>query len=183
MEMSHARDARAAHATEPPATIDGIAVLRWPEHERRAHELERMRIPRVLLVAPGAEPPRLEDPLSDWTSWPPDEGDLQERIVALRRTASIAKPILGEHGVIWRGEHWTALSPIETRLMSEFLGRPGRVISRTRLERTGWPEGLPNPRAVDARIKALRRRIEPLGVRIHTVRGQGFLAEIRPLTA
>ena len=178
MEISHAR---AAHAIEPPATVDGIAVLRWPEHDDRALELERMGAPRVLLVASGAEPPALGDPLCDWAPWPPDERDLQQRIVALRRAASRTKPILGEHGVIWRGDAWTALSPIEARLMAEFLGRPGRVISRARLERSGWPDGLPNGRAVDARMKVLRRRVASLGVRIHTVRGQGFLAEIQPL--
>ena len=53
------------------------------------------------------------------------------------------------------------------------------MLSRRRLEQLGWPNGVPNARAIDGRIKVLRTRIAPVGVRIHTVRGQGYLAEIQ----
>jgi DNA-binding response OmpR family regulator len=53
------------------------------------------------------------------------------------------------------------------------------VLSRPRLEQLGWPDGLPSSRAIDARIKVLRERVAPIGLRIHTVRGQGYLAEIQ----
>src|SRR6185503_13750529 len=86
-------------------------------------------------------------------------------------------PALDEYGLLWRGECWIALSPIEARLIEAFLGRPGRVLGRHALGRAGWPEGVPNDRSVDARIKALRERVAPLAVRIHTVRGHGYLAE------
>lgn len=86
-------------------------------------------------------------------------------------------PTLDEYGLLWRGESWTALSPIEARLIEAFLSRPGRVLGRQALGRAGWPEGVPNDRSVDARIKALRERVAPLAVRIHTVRGHGYLAE------
>jgi DNA-binding response OmpR family regulator len=85
--------------------------------------------------------------------------------------------------VLWRGEKWVALSPIEARLAAALVGRPGRVISRARLEKIGWPDGAPNNRAVDGRIKVLRTRVAPVGLRIHTVRGQGYLAEIQPSPA
>jgi DNA-binding response OmpR family regulator len=85
--------------------------------------------------------------------------------------------------VLWRGDKWVALSPIESRLATALVGRPGRVISRARLEKIGWPGGAPNNRAVDGRIKVLRTRVAPLGLRIHTVRGQGYLAEIQPRPA
>ena len=166
---------------ELPVELDGIALVLWPEEADRAEELARIRAPRLLLVAADVEPPATDGNTSDWLRWPADERSLQHRIVALRQTASAIKPILGEHGVIWRGDEWTALSPIEARLMSVFLARPGRVISRARLEQAGWPEGAPNTRAVDARMKMLRPRVAPLGVRIHTVRGQGYLAEIASL--
>ena len=57
------------------------------------------------------------------------------------------------------------------------------VPSRARLEAHGWPDGAPNARAIDARIKVLRRRIAPFGISIHTVRGEGYLAEIVPAPA
>src|SRR5262249_18504804 len=139
--------------------------------------------PRLLLVAVGAEPPAGNDPLCDWVQEPADELDVQSRIVALRGRASVDRPILGDHGVVWRGSVWVALSPIESRLTAAFLARPGRVPSRQGLEMVGWPDGLPSSRAIDARIKVLRERIAAIGMRIHTVRGQGYLAEIQPLPA
>jgi hypothetical protein len=160
--------------------VDGVAVVHWPRESTRAAELARIGAPRVLLVAADAEPPLDADGLCEWVRVPPDERDLQRRIVELRSRASTARPILGDHGVLWRGVQWVALSPIEARLAAALVGRPGRVLSRARLERIGWPDGAPNGRAVDSRIKMLRGRIGPVGVRIHTVRGQGYLAEIQP---
>ncbi|HWS44469.1 MAG TPA: winged helix-turn-helix domain-containing protein [Acidimicrobiia bacterium] len=178
METSHAPAERWLDA---PVDIDGVVVLLWPEHRDRADELSRIGAPRLLLVDPDETMPEIDDPLADWMRRPPDEREMQQRIVALRRTASAITPIVDDHGVIWRGDDWIVLSPIETRLMTEFLGRPGRVVGRARLERFGWPDGVPNARAIDARIKTLRRRVGPLGVRIHTVRGHGYLAEIQPV--
>ena len=179
-------DAPAERLFELSDQIDGVAVVRWPAEQARAAELARMRVPRLLLIAPDAEPPAPNetagaDGLCDWVQEPADERDVQARIVALRSRASVARPILGDHGVVWRGPTWVALSPIEERLSAAFLARPGRVLSRGRLEQLGWPSGVPNSRAIDARIKVLRTRVAPVGMRIHTVRGQGYLAEIQPM--
>ena len=163
-----------------PSTVDGVAVVRWPDEQARAEELARRSAPRLLLVAADTEPPAGDDPLCDWVQEPADELDVQSRIVALRNRASIERPILGDHGVVWREGVWVPLSPIEARLTAAFLARPGRVLSRQRLEQVGWPEGLPSNRAIDARIKVLRERVAAIGIRIHTVRGQGYLAEIQP---
>ena len=171
-------DAPLARDTSIP--IDGVTVLLWPEDQARADDLARRSAPRLLLVAEGEPPPSTNDPLCDWVQEPADEREVQERIVELRNRASIERPILGDHGVLWRGARWVALSPIEARLTGAFLARPGRVLSRARLEQLGWPGGLPSPRAIDARIKVLRDRVAPIGLRIHTVRGQGYLAEIQP---
>jgi hypothetical protein len=167
-------------ARDTSAPVDGVVVLAWPEERTRAEDLARRSTPRLLLVAVDEAPPSTDDPLCEWVQEPVDERDVQERIVELRNRASIERPILGDHGVLWRGALWVALSPIEARLTGAFLARPGRVLSRARLEQLGWPEGLPSNRAIDARIKVLRERVAPIGLRIHTVRGQGYLAEIQP---
>lgn len=86
-------------------------------------------------------------------------------------------PTLDEYGLLWQGDVWIALSPTEARLTEAFLARPGKVLSRRVLGAAGWPQGVPNARAVDSRIKALRKRLAPLAVRIHTVRGHGYLAD------
>jgi DNA-binding response OmpR family regulator len=165
-----------ARAPDVPAIIEGIAIVRWPEETARATELRRSRTPRLLLVASDAAPPELDDEdLSiDWMFEPVDENALHARIVALLSAASLVKPILGDHGVLWRGETWIALSPIEERLTAALLGR-------ARLEHAGWPDGLTNDRAIDASITRLRKRLVPAGVRIHAVRGHGYLAEIQPV--
>jgi DNA-binding response OmpR family regulator len=173
-------DAPLERSFELSTQIDGVAVVRWPDEQGRLADLERMRVPRLLLVDADAQPPAaIDNPLCDWAREPVDERDLQSRIVVLRSRASADRPILGDHGVVWRGDVWVALSPIEERLTAAFLARSGRVLSRRRLEQLGWPNGVPNARAIDGRIKVLRTRIAPVGVRIHTVRGQGYLAEIQ----
>jgi len=163
--------------------IDGVVLVHWPEEANRVLELARAGTPRLLLVANDTEPPVTTDELCAWVRVPANERDVQARIVELRSRASLARPILGDHGLLWRGTRWVALSPIEARLTAAFVARPGRVLSRPRLEKTGWPDGAPNVRSVDARIKALRRRIAPMGMRIHTVRGQGYIAEIQAMPA
>jgi DNA-binding response OmpR family regulator len=91
--------------------------------------------------------------------------------------AAARVPALDQYGVLWRGDDWVALSPINARLIGAFLAAPGKVLDRRTLGRAGWPDGVPNERSVDSRIKVLRRRVSPLGVRISTVRGHGYLAE------
>jgi DNA-binding response OmpR family regulator len=164
-----------------PSTIEGIAIVRWPDEESRAAQLGRTRAPRLLVVAAGGPVPDLDtdDSSVDWIYQPADDRELQTHVVALLNKASRTRPILGDHGVLWRVPTWIALSPIEERLTEAFLARPGRVLSRSRLESAGWPDGLANGRAVDARIKTLRKRLAPAGVKIHTVRGHGYLAEIQ----
>jgi DNA-binding response OmpR family regulator len=87
-------------------------------------------------------------------------------------------PVVDGDGILWRADQWVALSPIEARLARAFLEHPGRLLGRATLGRAGWPDGVPNDRAVDSRIKTLRRRVTPLGLRISTVRGRGYLAEV-----
>ncbi|HEV7526190.1 MAG TPA: winged helix-turn-helix domain-containing protein [Acidimicrobiia bacterium] len=175
-------DAPFERAFDALTEIDGVVVVHWPEDAARAVELARVGTPRLFLVAAEADPPDVSDELCAWVRVPAYERDVQARIVELRSRASVARPILGDHGLLWRGTEWTALSPIEARLTAAFIARPGRVLSRARLEKTGWPDGSPNERSIDARIKALRRRVAPLGLRIHTVRGQGYIAEIQPVS-
>ena len=108
-----------------PSTVDGVAVVRWPDERARAEELARRSAPRLLLVAVDTEPPVGNDPLCDWVQEPADELDVQSRIVALRNRASIERPILGDHGVVWRGGVWVPLSPIEARLDRRVPRPPG----------------------------------------------------------
>ena len=98
--------------------------------------------------------------------------------VSERDSAEVSTlPTLDEYGLLRQGSTWVALSPIEARLVEAFLSRPGKVVGRSTLARAGWPDGVPSTRSVDSRIKALRKRVSPLAMRIFTVRGHGYLAE------
>jgi DNA-binding response OmpR family regulator len=89
-------------------------------------------------------------------------------------------PVLDEDGLLRRGDAWVALSPIEARLARAFLDHPGQLLGRKTLGMAGWPDGVPNARSVDSRIKTLRRRVAPFGLQIHTIRGRGYLADFDP---
>src|SRR4029079_5854161 len=120
-------DAPVEHPIDQLDEIDGVAIVRWPAESARATELARAGTPRLLLVVADADPPdpSLEaDGLGAWVRLPAHERDVQARIVELRRRASIARPILGDHGLLWRGTQWVALSPIEARLTAAFVSRP-----------------------------------------------------------
>lgn len=104
------------------------------------------------------------------------ESDLLDRAFD-QRDASI--PVLvDDDDILRRGDAWVALSPIEARLARAFLEDCGRLLGRKALGSAGWPAGVPNARSVDSRIKSLRRRVAPLGLRIYSIRGRGYLADL-----
>jgi DNA-binding response OmpR family regulator len=104
------------------------------------------------------------------------ESDLLDR-ASDHPDASI--PVLvDDDDILRRGDAWVALSPIEARLARAFLDDRGRLLGRKTLGNAGWPDGMPNARSVDSRVKSLRRRVSPLGLRIYSIRGRGYLADL-----
>ena len=51
------------------------------------------------------------------------------------------------------------------------------VASRTDLTRAGWPRQAPGRNALDVHVLRLRRRLEPVGLEIRTVRSRGYMLE------
>jgi hypothetical protein len=156
-----------------------VAILAWPEQANEAAACARGRRPRLLLVASDAEPPADWDELTDWVRLPVDDRDLCARVAALQRLAASAPvPELDPYDVLWRGDGWVALAPIEARLTEALLARCGSVVGRRELGAAAWPVGVPGPRAVDARLRRLRDRVDPLGLRIHNVRRRGLMLDV-----
>ncbi len=156
-----------------------VAILAWPEQQSEAAECARTGQPRLLLVASTAEPPVDWDGLTDWVRLPVDDRDLCARVAALQQLASRAPaPALDEFDVLWRGDRWVALAPIEARIVEVLLARCGSVVSRRDLGAAAWPGGAPGARAVDARLRRLRDRVGPLGLQIHNVRRRGLMLEV-----
>jgi len=161
-----------------------VAILAWPEQASEAAECARVGQPRLLLVASNAEPPGDWDALTDWVRLPVDDRDLCARVAALQRLASRPPaPVLDEFDVLWRGDRWSALAPIEARIVEVLLARCGSVVSRRDLGNAVWPGGAPGTRAVDARLRRLRDRVEPLGLHVHNVRRRGLMLEVVDLSA
>lgn len=136
--------------------------------------------PRLLLVEAGDQPPIPEDALEDWIRIPADETDLQIRIEGIRRRGgdrNVRIPELDPDGLLRLDGQWVSLPPVEARLMTALLERFGAVVSRENLAKSGWPRGAPGRNALDVHMLRLRRRIDPIGLVIKTVRSRGYLLE------
>lgn len=119
--------------------IAEVALLRWPEQARDVERLERLAVPRLLLVAPGAVPPPSESCLQDWVRTPADEAEMSVRRLTLaaraaRRTKS---PRVDEYGqVTYRGRSMF-LSPIDHQLVDALVERFTVVVDDLRPGRHG----------------------------------------------
>jgi DNA-binding winged helix-turn-helix (wHTH) protein len=84
------------------------------------------------------------------------------------------EPLLDEYGLLWVGTAWVALTTIQESLLRYLIERRGSVVSRASLTEAVWP-GCSAARQLDVPMARLRRRIAPLGLRIVTIRGRGFM--------
>ena len=168
----------------PPSTH--VEILRWPaDAGRRGALLEEGR-PCLWLVAHGELLPSI-GPNEDWVRLPADERDLHARLQHLRRPPRPTKLAPGairadEDGIVHWGEARAMLPAIEATILNHLGETPGRVVPRAELVELIWGDRPPSARALDSRLHTLRVRVEPLRLRIHTIRGQGFLLEARPPT-
>ncbi len=159
-----------------------VETLNWPEQRSRRATLREAKRPRLLLVDPVSQPPVCADPLEDWTYLSSDSKEVEARTQALKLLAEGTSddepapppPELSADGVLSVGSMWVALPPLESRLVSAFLERPGVVVSRDRLTAIGWPNGTADRNSLDVHIMRLRRRLDPLGLTVRTVRSRGY---------
>lgn len=158
----------------------GIEVVHWrtdhfvPDHDPADH-------PVLYLVPAGALPPPSWGPLEDWVRFPTDSGELYDRAERLINRAAEAGSSLTEvddDDVLRVGPKLVPLSPLESKLIRALMEQVGCIVSREEIEARLWPDGSPgDERALDNRLKRLRQRLDGLPLRIHTVRGRGFLLE------
>ena len=91
-----------------------------------------------------------------------------------------AMPHLEEDGSLCMGTDRVQLPPIESRLAGELIENYGRVVGGPRLLRAGWPQGGSSRNNLDVQLHRLRKRIQPLGLHIRTVRRRGWVLEVGP---
>lgn len=152
-----------------------VELLHWPKEQARRDRLDALNQPRLLLVDPDAEAPLTVDPREDWVRLPADHEDVQARVESLRRRTE-AGPVL-DNGVLRTSAGWVALPELEARIMDVLLSRFGRVADRPSVLAAGWPGETPNRNVLDVHLHRLRRRIEPIGLQIRTVRKRGYILE------
>jgi hypothetical protein len=164
----------------PQTSMQDVVVLHWPEREADRARLAAEGRPRLLLVAPGADPPEARDCQEDWVRLPADDRDVAARLRALelRARRHVPVPEADDRGRLTFGGRWVALSPIEERLIQALAGRFGGVVSRSELLRVGWPDGdAPTDAALRVHLTRLRKEIASLGLEIATVRGFGHVLQ------
>jgi len=155
---------------------------------------EGIKIPIIMLTAKTHEAEKifgLEIGADDYITKPFSPRELRARIHAvLRRTSSEESPgtyRFGDCEVDWdRGEvrkngKSINLSALEFRILSAFIRRRGRVLSREQLIDAAWgPATIVSERVVDTHILNLRKKIEPEPAKpcyIRSVRGMGYRFE------
>ncbi len=157
-----------------------VALVSWPDEEQRRLDLRERGRARLLLVQAEAPAPIASDPLEDWIRMPVDEHDMRARIEGLTLRAGSSERAtlrLDEDGLLHQGEEWVALPTIEGRLVTALMHKVGTVVGREILIKAGWPGEAPNRNVLDVHILRLRRRLEPIGLSIRTVRSRGYVLE------
>ena len=86
---------------------------------------------------------------------------------------------LGGHRV-WVDDARVDLTPVEFELLSLFLHRPGKALTRDVLLEEVWKGQTVTDRAVDTHIKRLRQKLGGAGEYIETLRGVGYRLRNRP---
>ncbi|MSQ53263.1 MAG: response regulator transcription factor [Betaproteobacteria bacterium] len=118
--------------------------------------------------------------------------ELEARVRALTRRGQSGAPTLINHGHLTYDQVGRVaridgevldLSARESSLLEIFLHRPGRMVSKEQLvdHLCEWGDEVSN-NAIEVYVHRLRKKLEPGGVRIVTVRGLGYCLE-RPREA
>ena len=169
-------------------TLPGLTGLAICRRARARPELADL--PIILLGCETGEQDRVEaldGGADDFVAKPFSTAELMARIHAVLRRAGKPLPnqveIVGtitinrtSRRVSRRGRE-IVLAPLEFSLLSFLMQRPGQVFTRAQLIDGVWPRGeSAGDRAVDARLKRLRRALSRQGEAdpILAVRGEGY---------
>jgi two-component system OmpR family response regulator len=123
----------------------------------------------------------------DYLAKPFDVAELEARVRALARRGISGGPTLLRHGALAYDQVGRVaslngapldLSGRELNLLEILLSRAGRMVSKEHLvsHLCEWGEEV-SPNAIEVYVHRLRKKLEPGGVRIVTVRGLGYSLE------
>ncbi|MBF6614745.1 MAG: response regulator transcription factor [Chloroflexi bacterium] len=164
---------------------DGLAVC-------RALRRRKVRVPIIAITALGALDEKIEGldaGADDYIVKPFAFGELAARLRAVLRRESESRSsrlCAGEicldlqTRLVWCGDTPVELTATEFRLLEYFLTHPGVVLTRSQLEERVWTNDFDiNSNVVDVYIRRLRRKLDPYGNMIETVRGMGYRLRAR----
>jgi two-component system, OmpR family, response regulator len=148
------------------------------------------RLPVLILTALDGVSDRvrgLDAGADDYLAKPYDLAELEARVRALTRRGMAGSPTLLQHGALKYDQvgrmaslngQPLELSAREVSLLEVFLQRAGRLVSKDQLvsHLCEWGEEV-SPNAIEVYVHRLRKKLEPGGVRIVTVRGLGYSLE------
>jgi two-component system OmpR family response regulator len=152
--------------------------------------LRESRLPVLILTALDGVHDRvrgLDSGADDYLAKPFDVAELEARVRALTRRGMAGSPTLLRHGPLAYDQVGRVarlngdsleLSAREISLLEIFLQRAGRLVSKDQLvsHLCEWGEEV-SPNAIEVYVHRLRKKLEPGGVRIVTVRGVGYSLE------
>jgi two-component system OmpR family response regulator len=151
------------------------------------------RLPVLILTAADGVSDRvrgLDAGADDYLAKPFDISELEARVRALTRRGMAGSPTLLRHGALDYDQVGRVarlngalleLSERELNLLEILLQRSGRLVSKDQLvsHLCEWGEEV-SPNAIEVYVHRLRKKLEPGGVHIVTVRGLGYRLEKTP---
>jgi two-component system OmpR family response regulator len=163
--------------------VDGLAVL------RRLRD-RRLQTPVLILTARDTLDDRvlgLDSGADDYMTKPFDLPEFEARVRALIRRGHSAPGASLAHGRVrldvaarrlFHDDEPIEMSARELALTELFLARQGRVVSKEQMidHLFGFGDDV-GSNAIEVYVHRVRRKLEPLGIEIRTVRGMGYLLD------
>ena len=160
-------------------TPSQIAIVWWPEDAGGVDRLRAAGIPRLLLVAPDAEPPVGAYLDEDWMRRPALDDEVRARMSALAARAVPAEaptPTVSRGRIHYRGR-WVSLSDTEQAVAGVLADHFGDIVELPALRNAG---GLSlSDGGVRVHLTRLRKRIKPIDLVIRAVRNRGYVLDDR----